>query len=90
MQYVNLGRTGLKVSRLCLGCMSFGSTGTGGHEWTLGEEQSRLFFRQAIEAGINFFDTANGYSGGTSEEITGRALREFVRRDEIVMSRRWV
>src|ERR1700712_4461478 len=86
MDYVNLGHTGLKVSRLCLGCMSFGSGGKGLHEWTLDEEASRPFFRQALEAGINFFDTANGYSAGTSEEITGRALKDFARRDEIVIA----
>ena len=86
MQYVHLGRTGLRVSRLCLGCMSFGAGGSGPHEWTLAEEESRPFFRQALDAGINFFDTANGYSAGTSEEITGRALRDFARRDEIVIA----
>jgi aryl-alcohol dehydrogenase-like predicted oxidoreductase len=86
VEYVNLGRTGLKVSRLCLGCMSFGIGGQGSHEWTLDEETSRPFFRQALEAGINFFDTANGYSAGTSEEITGRALKDMARRDEIVIA----
>jgi aryl-alcohol dehydrogenase-like predicted oxidoreductase len=86
MHYTNLGRTGLKVSRICLGCMSFGVGGKGPHEWTLDEEASRLVFRHALEAGINFFDTANGYSAGTSEEITGRALKDFARRDEIVVA----
>jgi aryl-alcohol dehydrogenase-like predicted oxidoreductase len=86
MEYVNLGRTGLKVSRLCLGCMSFGAPGRGWHAWTLGEEESRPFFRTALEAGINFFDTANGYSAGTSEEITGRAIKDFARRDEVVVA----
>jgi aryl-alcohol dehydrogenase-like predicted oxidoreductase len=86
MDYVNLGRTGLKVSRLCLGCMSFGAGGKGPHEWTLDEATSRPFFVKALEAGINFFDTANGYSGGTSEEITGRALKDFAQRDEIVIA----
>jgi aryl-alcohol dehydrogenase-like predicted oxidoreductase len=86
LDYVNLGRTGLKVSRLCLGCMSFGESAKGSHEWTLDEGTSRPFFRQALEAGINFFDTANAYSAGTSEEITGRALRDFARRDEIVVA----
>ncbi|HZR83976.1 MAG TPA: aldo/keto reductase [Candidatus Binatia bacterium] len=86
MQYVNLGRTGLQVSRICLGCMSFGDAARGPHAWTLDEERSRPFFRQALEAGINFFDTANGYSAGTSEEITGRALRDMARRDEIVIA----
>jgi aryl-alcohol dehydrogenase-like predicted oxidoreductase len=86
MEYRNLGRTGLKVSRLCLGCMSYGVPERGPHPWTLGEEQSRPFLRRALELGINFFDTANVYSDGTSEEILGRALRDFARRDEVVLA----
>jgi aryl-alcohol dehydrogenase-like predicted oxidoreductase len=86
MEYVRLGRTGLKVSRLCLGCMTYGEPGLGNHEWTLPEEQSRPLIRQAVEAGINFFDTANVYSLGTSEEFLGRALRDFARRDEVVIA----
>ena len=86
MQYRNLGPTGLKVSRLCLGCMSFGDAKRGTHEWTMDEAASRAIFRQAVEAGINFFDTANAYSDGASEEITGRALRDFANRDEIVVA----
>ncbi|MBU6449815.1 MAG: aldo/keto reductase [Rhodospirillales bacterium] len=86
MQYRNLGATGLSVSRLCLGCMSFGEATRGAHEWTLDETASRVIIRQALEAGINFFDTANAYSDGTSEEITGRALRDFARRDETVVA----
>ncbi|MFI6374167.1 aldo/keto reductase [Streptomyces sp. NPDC050546] len=86
MQYVKLGSTGLDVSRICLGCMTYGLPDRGRHEWTLGEEASRPLIRQAVEAGINFFDTANVYSDGTSEEITGRALRDFARRDEIVLA----
>jgi len=86
MKYVKLGRTGLDVSRICLGCMSFGEPGRGGHPWSLDEEASRPLIRQAIEAGINFFDTANVYSLGSSEEITGRALRDFAKRDEIVLA----
>jgi aryl-alcohol dehydrogenase-like predicted oxidoreductase len=86
MDYVNLGHTGLKVSRLCLGCMSYGEPGRGMQAWSLDEAASRPFFRQALEAGINFFDTANVYSGGSSEEITGRALRDMARRDEIVIA----
>ena len=88
MQYRMLGRTGLRVSRLCLGCMTYGIAQAGQHEWTLDEAASRPFFRQALEAGINFFDTANGYSAGTSEEITGRALKAFARRDEVVIATR--
>ena len=86
MKYVKLGRTGLEVSRICLGCMSFGESATGTHEWTLDEEASRPLIRQALEAGINFFDTANVYSDGTSEEIVGKALRDFANRDEIVLA----
>ncbi|MDX8356421.1 aldo/keto reductase [Sphingopyxis terrae] len=86
MHYTHLGHTGLRVSRICLGCMSFGVGGQGTHEWTLDEAASRPFFRQALEAGINFFDTANMYSAGTSEDYTGRALRDFARRDEIVVA----
>ncbi len=86
MDYVNLGRTGLKVSRLCLGCMTYGDPQRGNHTWTLPEEASRPFIRQALELGINFFDTANVYSDGSSEEILGKALREFVPREEVVVA----
>jgi 1-deoxyxylulose-5-phosphate synthase len=84
MQYVNLGATGLKVSRLCLGCMTYGTSKW--RPWILDEEQSRPFIREALEAGINFFDTANMYSNGASEEVTGRALRDFAKRDEVVIA----
>ncbi len=86
MNYVRLGKTGLKVSRICLGCMSYGVPERGPHPWSLDEATSRPFFKQAIEAGINFFDTANVYSDGTSEEITGKLLKEFTKRDEIVLA----
>jgi aryl-alcohol dehydrogenase-like predicted oxidoreductase len=86
VEYVKLGKTGLEVSPLCLGCMTYGVPERGTHPWTLNEEQSRPLIRQAVEAGINFFDTANVYSDGTSEEIVGRALKEFARRDEIVLA----
>lgn len=86
MNFVPLGRTGLKVSRLCLGCMSFGVPERGTHPWTLGDAESRAVIRKALDHGINFFDTANSYSDGTSEEIVGRALRELARRDEIVIA----
>ena len=86
MEYVNLGRTGLKVSRLCLGCMTYGVPDRGAHPWSLDEEKSRPFIQRALELGINFFDTANTYSDGTSEEIVGRALRDFARREEIVIA----
>ncbi|MFJ9539531.1 aldo/keto reductase [Streptomyces sp. NPDC101225] len=86
MQYVKLGSTGLDVSRICLGCMTYGLPDRGTHEWTLDEDASRPLIRQALEAGINFFDTANVYSDGTSEEIVGTVLREFADRDEIVLA----
>jgi len=86
MDYVKLGSTGLEVSRLALGCMSFGDPSSGAHPWTLDEDASRPLIRQAVEAGITFFDTANVYSGGTSEEIVGRALADFTRRNEIVLA----
>lgn len=86
MEYTRLGRTGLKVSKLCLGCMTYGEPQRGAHEWTLPEDASRPLIRQAIESGINFFDTANIYSDGTSEEILGRAMRDFARREEVVIA----
>ncbi|MCI4063956.1 aldo/keto reductase [Micromonospora sp. R77] len=86
MEYVKFGGTGLEVSRLSLGCMSYGDPGRGAHPWSLPEEQSRPFIRQALELGINFFDTANVYSDGTSEEIVGRALKDFARRDDVVIA----
>jgi len=85
MQYRKLGRTGLDVSTIGLGCMSYGTPGAGNHEWTLDEETSRPFIKQALDAGINFFDTANVYSDGTSEEILGRALADMADRDELVI-----
>lgn len=86
MEYVKLGNTGLDVSRLCLGCMSFGEAERWVHPWVLGEERSRPIIKQALENGINFFDTANVYSDGTSEEIVGRALKDYANRDEIVLA----
>ena len=86
MQNVKLGRTGVDVSRLCLGCMTFGVPERGAHPWTLDEERSRPIIRRALELGFNFLDTANTYSDGTSEEIVGRALRDFARRDEVVIA----
>ncbi|MGE0802759.1 MAG: aldo/keto reductase [Lautropia sp.] len=86
MKYVRLGRTGLQVSPICLGCMTYGVPDRGNHPWTLDEAASRPLIRLAVERGINFFDTANVYSDGTSEEIVGRALKEFARREEIVIA----
>jgi aryl-alcohol dehydrogenase-like predicted oxidoreductase len=86
MKYINFGSTGLKVSKICLGCMTFGIPERGDHPWTLPEAQARPLLRQAFEAGINFFDTANAYSDGTSEEFVGRAIKDFGRRDEVVIA----
>ena len=86
MEYTRLGSTGTQVSRICLGCMTYGVPERGAHAWTLPEADSRPLIQQAVELGINFFDTSNSYSDGTSEEIVGRALRDFARRDEIVVA----
>ena len=84
MDYVRVGRTGLRVSRIALGCMSYGDPGF--HQWTLDEEASQPFFRQAVELGITLWDTANGYGGGTSEEYVGRAVKTYARREDIVLA----
>ncbi len=86
MDYVNLGHTGLRISRICLGCMTYGEPGRGNHEWTLPEDQARPFIARALEAGVNFFDTANVYSAGSSEEILGRAVADMARREEVVIA----
>lgn len=86
MKTIPLGQTDLQVSRLCLGCMTYGDPTRGNHAWTLPEESSRPLIKQALEAGINFFDTANSYSDGSSEEIVGRALKDFARRDQVVVA----
>ena len=86
MHYTKLGRSGLKVSRICLGCMSYGVPERGTHPWSLPEKEARPFIKQALDAGINFFDTANVYSDGTSEEIVGKLLKEMAPRDTIVLA----
>ena len=86
MKTIQLGTTDLQVSRLCLGCMTYGEPTRGNHAWTLPEASSRPLIQQALNAGINFFDTANSYSDGSSEEILGRALKAFARREEIVVA----
>ncbi|MEP6898335.1 MAG: aldo/keto reductase [Rhodanobacter sp.] len=86
MDYINLGQSGLKVSRICLGCMSYSVTPTDQRPWTLDEEHSRPFIQRALELGINYFDTANMYSGGDGEQVLGRALRDFGQRDEVVIA----
>lgn len=87
MEYIKLGQTGLSVSKLCLGCMSFGDASKGFHSgWLLDEEASRSIIKKALDMGINFFDTANTYAAGTSEEYLGRAIRDFADREEIVIA----
>jgi 1-deoxyxylulose-5-phosphate synthase len=86
MEYVRLGSTGLEISAITLGMMSYGDPARGNHGWSLPEEESRPFIKQALEAGITTFDTANVYSDGSSEEITGRALKDFAKRDEVVIA----
>jgi aryl-alcohol dehydrogenase-like predicted oxidoreductase len=86
MKTLKLGRTGLDVSRLCLGCMSYGAPDRGTHPWSMGEAESRPFIKRALDLGINFFDTANVYSAGTSEEYVGRALIDYARREEVVIA----
>lgn len=84
MEYTNLGHTGLKVSRICLGCMTYGTSQW--RDWVLDEDQARPFFKRALELGINFFDTADVYANGMSEQVTGRALRDFAKRDQVVLA----
>lgn len=86
MQYVKLGNSQLNVSRICMGCMGFGDVGSGQHSWTLDEENSREIIKQGLDAGINFYDTAIGYQGGTSEQYVGRALRDFAKREDVVVA----
>jgi 1-deoxyxylulose-5-phosphate synthase len=86
MTTTRLGRTGLEISRICLGCMSYGEPDRGNHPWTMGDAASRPFIKKALDLGINFFDTANVYSDGTSEEIVGKALLDYARRDEVVIA----
>ena len=86
MRYSKLGSTGLEVSALTLGCMSWGDASRGGHQWVLDEDAGRALIKEALEAGINFLDTANVYSAGSSEEITGRAVRDFAQREDVVLA----
>jgi aryl-alcohol dehydrogenase-like predicted oxidoreductase len=86
MEYTRLGRTGLTISRIALGCMSYGDASRGGHPWVLDEDAAQPFFRQAVELGITFWDTANVYSLGSSEEFVGRAINKFTRREDVVLA----
>lgn len=90
MQYAKLGNSGLTVSRICMGCMGFGDAGRGQHSWTLDEEHSREIIRRGLELGVNFFDTAISYQSGTSEQYLGRALRDFARRDQVVVATKFL
>lgn len=90
MEYVKLGKTDIEVSRICLGCMSFGDAASGQHSWTLGEEDSRAIIKRALELGVNFFDTAIAYQGGSSERFLGRAMRDMARRDEVVIATKFL
>lgn len=90
MKYTKLGNSDLKVSRICMGCMGFGKAEAGMHSWTLPEEQSREILKYGLDRGINFYDTAMGYQGGTSEEFVGRAMRDFVRREEVVLATKFI
>lgn len=90
MRYVKLGNSELSVSRVCLGCMGFGDAASGQHSWTLDEPSSRAIIRRALDLGVNFFDTAAGYQNGTSEEYVGRAIRDFAKRDEVVVATKFL
>ncbi len=90
MQYTKLGNSELSVSRICLGCMGFGDAGNGQHSWTIDEEHSREIIKQALELGVNFFDTAIGYQSGTSEQYVGRAVRDFAKREDVVVATKFL
>lgn len=90
MKYVNLGKTDIKVSRICMGCMGFGDATNGQHSWTVDEETTREIIKYGLEKGINFYDTAIAYQGGTSEQYVGRALRDFAKRDEVVVATKFL
>lgn len=90
MQYTKLGKSDLNVSRICLGCMGFGEAGNGQHSWTINEEHSREIIKRALELGVNFFDTAIGYQNGTSERFLGKAIRDFARREDVVLATKFL
>ena len=90
MQYAKLGNSDLNVSRICMGCMGFGDAGNGQHTWTIDEEHTREIIRRALDAGINFYDTAIAYQSGTSEQYLGRALKDFAKRDEVVVATKFL
>lgn len=90
MQYTRLGSSDLTVSRICMGCMGFGGAGCGQHSWTVDEEHSREIIERGLELGINFFDTAIGYQGGTSEQYLGRALRDYAKREDVAVATKFL
>ena len=90
MEYTNLGNTDIKISRICMGCMGFGDPNQGPHSWTLNEDESRLIIKKALELGINFFDTAIAYQNGTSEQYLGRALKDFAKREDVVVATKFL
>ena len=90
MQYVKLGNSELNISRICLGCMGFGNASTGQHSWTVDEEQTRTIVKRALGLGVNFFDTAIAYQNGTSEEYLGRALKDFAKREDLVVATKFL
>ena len=90
MKYTQLGRSDLNVSRICMGCMGFGEAGKGQHSWTIDEAHSREIIQRGLELGVNFFDTAIAYQGGTSEQYLGRAIRDFAARDEVVIATKFL
>ena len=86
MEYTKLGNSDLNISRICMGCMGFGQAGNGQHSWTIDEEHSREIIKQGLELGVNFFDTAIAYQSGTSEQYLGRAVKDFAKRDDVVIA----
>lgn len=90
MQSIRLGNSDLKVSRICMGCMGFGDAGSGQHSWTVDEEHSRQIIKRGLDLGINFFDTALAYQGGTSEQYLGRALRDYAKREDVVIATKFL
>ena len=90
MKYAKLGSSELNVSRICMGCMGFGDPGQGQHSWTLDEERSREIIKHGLDLGVNFFDTAIAYQSGTSEQFVGRALRDFAKRDQVVVATKFL
>lgn len=90
MKFTKLGNSDLTVSRICMGCMGFGDAGNGQHSWTLDEEHSREIIKHGLELGVNFFDTAIGYQGGTSEQYVGRALRDYAKREDVVVATKFL